>query len=81
MAIEQPLRLEFLISFAVFKKLKNVTTKPNLISDDEELSASFAVGGNPDIECFENDDTVLVEVTLLIGVQQHIRKFFLFADI
>ncbi|OEG69562.1 hypothetical protein ATZ36_08825 [Candidatus Endomicrobiellum trichonymphae] len=65
MVIEQPLRLEFLISLAI---LKNVTVKPNFISNDEGLPTSFAAGGNPDIECFENDDTVLVEATLLTGV-------------
>ncbi|GHT06284.1 hypothetical protein AGMMS5026_01700 [Endomicrobiia bacterium] len=62
--VEQLLRLEFLISLAILKKLKNVTVKPNFVSDDEGLPTSFASGGKPDIEYFENDDTVLVEVTI-----------------
>lgn len=74
--IEQPLRLEFLTSLAILKKLPNVIVKPNFVSDDEGLPTSFASGGSPDIECLENKDTVLVEVTLLTGTQQHIRESF-----
>ncbi|MCA6070586.1 MAG: AlwI family type II restriction endonuclease [Endomicrobium sp.] len=74
--IEQPLRLEFLISMALLKKLRNISVTPNFISDDEGLPTSFASGGNPDIECLENNDTILVEVTLLTGTQQHIRESF-----
>jgi len=74
--IEQPLRLEFLTSLAILKKLPNVIVKPNFISDDEGLPTSFASGGSPDIECLENKDTILVEVTLLTGTQQHIRESF-----
>lgn len=74
--IEQPLRLEFLTSLAILKKLPNVVVKPNFVSDDEGLPTSFASGGSPDIECLENKDTVLVEVTLLTGTQQHIRESF-----
>lgn len=74
--LEQPLRLEFLTSLAILKKLPNVIVKPNFVSDDEGLPTSFASGGSPDIECLENKDTVLVEVTLLTGTQQHIRESF-----
>ena len=74
--IEQPLRLEFLTSLAILKKLPNVVVKPNFVSDDEGLPTSFASGGNPDIECLEDQDSVLVEVTLLTGTQQHIRESF-----
>jgi len=74
--IEQPLRLEFLTSLAILKKLPNVIVKPNFISDDEGLPTSFASGGKPDIECLEKQGTVLVEVTLLTGTQQHIRESF-----
>ena len=74
--IEQPLRLEFLTSLAILKKLPNVTVKPNFVSDDEGLPTSFASGGSPDIECVEDSDTILVEVTLLTGTQQHIRESF-----
>ena len=74
--IAQPLRLEFLTSLAILKKLPNVVVKPNFVSDDEGLPTSFALGGGPDIECLEDQDTVLVEVTLLTGTQQHIRESF-----
>ena len=75
-AIEQPLRLEFLTSLAILKKLPSVIVMPNFISDDEGLPTSFASGGKPDIECLEGRNTVLVEVTLLTGTQQHIRESF-----
>ncbi len=74
--IENPLRLEFLTSLALLKKLPNVEVKPNFIADDEGLPVSFAQGGNADIECFENKETILVEVTLLTGTQQHIRESY-----
>ena len=74
--IEQPLRLEFLTSLALLKKLTNISVKPNLICDDEGLPISFASGNKPDIECLENDRNILVEVTLLTGSQQHIRESY-----
>jgi hypothetical protein len=45
--------------------------KPNFISDDEGLPMGLTAAGNPDIECFENDD----KVTSFTGVQQHVREF------
>jgi len=74
--IEQPLRLEFLTSLAILKKLPTVIVKPNYISDDEGLPMSFASGGLPDIECNEKSNTILLEVTLLTGTQQFIRESF-----
>ena len=74
--IERPLRLEFLTALAIQCKLPQVTIKPNFLCDDEGLPTSFAAGGNPDIECYENKDTALVEVTLLTGTQQHIRESY-----
>ncbi len=74
--IERPLRLEFLTSLAVLNKLPNVKVKPNFISDDEGLPTSFASGGNPDIECTEGKQKILLEVTLLTGTQQHIRESY-----
>ena len=50
--IAQPLRLEFLTSLAILKKLPNVVVKPNFVSDDEGLPTSFASGGNPDKQFF-----------------------------
>ncbi|TAE75831.1 MAG: AlwI family type II restriction endonuclease [Bacteroidetes bacterium] len=74
--IENPLRLEFLTTLAILKKLPYTDVKPNFIADDEGLPVSFAQGGMADIECFEGKDTILVEVTLLTGTQQHIRESF-----
>lgn len=73
--IEQPLRLEFLTSLAILKKLPKVTVKPSFVTDDEGLPVGFA-SGVADIECEENDSRSLVEVTLLTGTQQHIRESF-----
>ncbi len=74
--IERPLRLEFLTALAIRCKLPKVTIKPNFLTDDEGLPTSFASGGYADIECYENKDTALVEVTLLAGTQQHIRESY-----
>jgi hypothetical protein len=74
--IEQPLRLEFLTTLSILKKIPNAFVSPNFISDDEGLPVSFAAGGGADIECEENDQKVLIEVTLLTGTQQHIRESY-----
>ncbi|MDR1323462.1 MAG: AlwI family type II restriction endonuclease [Candidatus Margulisbacteria bacterium] len=74
--IEQPLRLEFLMTLAILKKLPAVVVRPNFMSDDEGLPTSVAPGGCSDIECREDTDIVLIEVTLLTGTQQHIRESF-----
>lgn len=74
--IENPLRLEFLTTLAILKKIPFADVKPNFITDDEGLPVSFAQGGMADIECFENETVILVEVTLLTGTQQHIRESF-----
>jgi hypothetical protein len=74
--IENALRLEFLTALAILKKMPLVEVKPNFIADDEGLPVSFASGGNPDIECKEKENTILVEVTLLTGTQQHIKESF-----
>lgn len=72
--IPSPLRLEFLTSLAVLTKFPNAIVKPNYISDDEGLPSSHAPGNGADIECYENDDCALLEVTLLNGVAQVQRE-------
>jgi hypothetical protein len=72
--IPSPLRLEFLTSLAVLTKFPNATIKPNYISDDEGLPSSHAPGNGADIECYENNDCTLLEVTLLNGVAQVQRE-------
>lgn len=72
--IEAPLRLEFLTSLAILKQIKNIEISPNYIVDDEGLPTSHAPGNGADIECVENKQYALVEVTLLKGAQQNIRE-------
>ncbi|WP_375317937.1 AlwI family type II restriction endonuclease [Spiroplasma endosymbiont of Virgichneumon dumeticola] len=47
---------------------------PNYISDDEGIPVVHAPGGKADIICEGTTYSVLFEVTLLTGVQQHIRE-------
>jgi hypothetical protein len=72
--IPSPLRLEFLTSLAVLSKFPNAVVKPNYISDDEGLPSSHAPGNGADIECYENENCTLLEVTLLNGVAQVQRE-------
>jgi hypothetical protein len=74
--ISAPLRLEFLTSLALLSKLPNLSVNPNFVTDDEGLPTCFASGGIADIECEENSNLILVEVTLLTGTQQHIRESY-----
>lgn len=70
--LSNPIRLEFLTALAVKVKFPNVTVIPNYPVDDEGLPTSTAVGvgDTGDIECFENSDGVLVEVTMSEGRMQ-----------
>lgn len=72
--IPSPLRLEFLTSLAVVSKVPGTVVKPNYISDDEGLPSVHAQGGNADIECREQEQYTLLEVTLLNGVAQVQRE-------
>ena len=72
--IPSPLRLEFLTSLAVLSKVPTAIVKPNYISDDEGLPSSHAPGNNADIECQEQEQYTLLEVTLLNGVAQVQRE-------
>ncbi len=72
--IPSPLRLEFLTTLALFTKFPSARIKPNYISDDEGLPSSHAPGNGADIECYENRDCTLLEVTLLNGVAQVQRE-------
>lgn len=70
--IAAPVRLEFLTSIAIKSKLPNIRIVPNYPVDDEGLPTSTAVGVNNtgDIECFENRNGILVEVTMSEGRTQ-----------
>jgi hypothetical protein len=69
--IHKPLRLEFLTTLALLKKYDNVEVIPYFKMDDEGLPISYAPGGYPDIKCIENNNSILVEVTLMKSSQQH----------
>ena len=70
--IAAPVRLEFLTSIAIKSKFPHVKVVPNYPVDDEGLPTSTAAGTNNtgDIECYENRDGVLVEVTMAEGRTQ-----------
>lgn len=85
--LSNPIRLEFLISLAVKSRFPQVVVIPNYPCDDEGLPTSTA-GGNGDqgdIECFENTDRILIEVTMAEGrtqtmmevwpISRHLKKF------
>ncbi|MCS6794609.1 MAG: AlwI family type II restriction endonuclease [Raineya sp.] len=74
--IESALRLEFLTALSLLKKIPNLEIKPNFLTDDEGLPTCFAPANTPDIECYENHNPILIEVTLLTGVTQHIRESY-----
>jgi hypothetical protein len=85
--LSNPIRLEFLTSLAVKSRFPNVEVIPNYPCDDEGIPTSTAGGnGNQgDIECFENTDGILIEVTMAEGraqtmmevwpISRHLEKF------
>lgn len=85
--LSSPIRLEFLTSLAVKSKFPNVKVLPNYPCDDEGVPTSTAggVGDQGDIECFENTDGILIEVTMSEGrtqtmmevwpISRHLEKF------
>jgi len=62
-----PIRLEFLTALAIKSKLPNVRVIPNYTADDTGLPTSTAGGGISDIECIEQPNCILVEVTMAEG--------------
>lgn len=68
--LASPVRLEFLISLAIKSKMPNIVVKPNYSCDDTGLPTSTAGGNKGDIECFENGNGILVEVTMAEGRTQ-----------
>lgn len=65
-----PTRLEFLTALAIRSKMPNVRVVPNYSCDDEGLPTSTAGGNKGDIECYERQCGVLVEVTMAMGRTQ-----------
>lgn len=72
--IPAPLRLEFLSSLAILAKYPNIKMIPNYIADDEGLPSSHAPGNKADIECYEEKNCTLLELTLLNGAVQVVRE-------
>ncbi|MFA6017541.1 MAG: AlwI family type II restriction endonuclease [Patescibacteria group bacterium] len=74
--LSNPIRLEFLIALAVKSKFPNVKVIPNYPYDDEGLPTSTAggVGDKGDIECYEDINGILIEVTMTKGRTQTIAE-------
>lgn len=70
--LNNPTRLEFLISISIKSRYPHIKVIPNYPCDDEGIPTSTAGGqGNQgDIECFEDDKGILVEVTMSEGRTQ-----------
>jgi len=85
--LSHPIRLEFLTAIAIKSKFQNIIVIPNYPTDDEGIPTSTAGGqGNQgDIECLEEKDGVLVEVTMSGGrtqtmmevwpIERHLKTF------
>ncbi len=70
--LSNPVRLEFLSALAVKSKFLSVKVIPNYPIDDEGIPTSTAggVGNTGDIECFEDLNGILIEVTMSEGRTQ-----------
>lgn len=85
--LSNPIRLEFLVALAIKSKFPDVKVIPNYPYDDEGIPTSTAggVGDKGDIECLEDVNGILVEVTMSEGrmqtmmevwpIQRHLEKF------
>lgn len=74
--IDAPSRLEFLTALAIKTKLPHVEVIPNYPIDDTGLPTSTAGGGIGDIECIEDPNAVLVEVTMAQGRTQTMMEIW-----
>ncbi len=72
--VNQPVRLEFLISVLLLQRFKNLNVKPNYTVDDEGLPVGSAPGLKADIECYDSDSDSIVEVTLMFGRNDQINN-------
>jgi len=68
--ISAPSRLEFLTALAIKSRMPDVRVVPNYCCDDTGLPTSTAGGNKGDIECYERQNGVLVEVTMATGRTQ-----------
>lgn len=76
--LPNPVRLEFLTTLAIKSKFPNIRVVPNYPCDDEGIPTSTAGGSGDqgDIECFENEDGILVEVTMSEGRSQTVMEIW-----
>lgn len=85
--LSNSVRLEFLTALAVKSKFPDVKVIPNYPIDDEGIPTSTAggLGDTGDIECFEDMNGILIEVTMSEGrtqtmmeiwpISRHLEKF------
>lgn len=85
--LSNPVRLEFLTALAVKSKFPDINVIPNYPVDDEGIPTSTAggVGNTGDIECYENLNGILIEVTMSEGrtqtmmevwpISRHLQEF------
>jgi len=76
--LSSPIRLEFLIALAVKLKFPDVKVIPNYPYDDEGLPTSTAggIGNKGDIECYEDVNGILIEVTMSEGRMQTVMEIW-----
>lgn len=74
--IPAPARLEFLTALSIKCKLPQVQVVPNYACDDTGLPTSTAGGNHGDIECFEQNSGILVEVTMAEGRTQTMMEIW-----
>lgn len=74
--IPAPVRIEFLSALAIKSKLPYVRVIPNYACDDTGIPTSTTGGGIGDIECFEQTNGILVEVTMAEGRQQTVMEIW-----
>lgn len=74
--LSNPIRLEFLVALAVKSKFPKIRVVPNYPYDDEGLPTSTAagVGDKGDIECYEDINGILIEVTMSEGRTQTVME-------
>ncbi len=74
--LSSPIRLEFLVALAVKSKFPDIKVVPNYPYDDEGLPTSTAggVGNKGDIECYEDINGILIEVTMSEGRMQTVME-------
>lgn len=74
--LSHPVRLEFLITLAIKSKFNNIQIVPNYPCDDEGIPTSTASGNKGDIECYEDKNGILIEVTMSEGRTQTMMEIW-----